>query len=246
MSEPGKARALDHTRKQHQPSSGAGERKLDMEGGRLREHCPLSTHSQQWVGGRQHLEREAGWLLQAAGLTVEASKEGGPCCRLRGEVKVVVQKLAPLHEHERPLLVPGQLLRGEAHDGVGDLTSLRDTQALGGAAPGWASRLAHQALTRGTEKPLRLTPGVQPKGSEKPSSYSAGSQRAKARLEAPSVGLRLQKSAGSLKQSGSAGLTQPSRSPRPGAAPVVALPGDGAICVPLRASHPHVLVGTAT
>lgn len=52
----------------------------------------------------------------------------------------------------------------------------------------------HWTLTRGTLKPLRLTLGVQPKGTETPSSYSAGSQRTKARLEAPRVGLRLQRS----------------------------------------------------
>lgn len=39
---------------------------------------------------------------------------------------------------------------------------------------------------------MRLLPGVQPKGSDNPSSYSAGSQRARAVLEAPSKGLLLQ------------------------------------------------------
>lgn len=67
-----------------------------------------------------------------------------------------------------------------------------------GSGPGPRGRgagpcpLCGLVLTRGTLKPLRLTPGVQPKGNETPSSYSAGSQRAKARLEAPSVELRLQ------------------------------------------------------
>lgn len=46
-------------------------------------------------------------------------------------------------------------------------------------------------LTRGRRKPLRRLPGVQPKGSDSPSSYSAGSQRARAVLEAPSQGLSL-------------------------------------------------------
>lgn len=48
--------------------------------------------------GREHLEREAGWLLQAAGLTVDASEESNSGGRLRGKVKVMVQQLAPLHE----------------------------------------------------------------------------------------------------------------------------------------------------
>ena len=78
-----------------------------------------------------YLEREAGRLLQAADLAVEASEEGDVGGWLGGEVEVVVQQLAPLHEHERALLVRGQVLRGEAHDGVGDGASLRDTGSQG-------------------------------------------------------------------------------------------------------------------
>lgn len=37
----------------------------------------------------------------------------------------MVQKLAPLHEYERAILVLGQLIVGEAHDGIGDLASLQ-------------------------------------------------------------------------------------------------------------------------
>lgn len=77
------------------------------------------------VDGRRHLEGEARWLLQAAGLTVEASEEREPGSWLWSQGDVVVQKLAPLHEHERTLLVPGQLIVGEAHDGVGDLAGLQ-------------------------------------------------------------------------------------------------------------------------
>lgn len=56
-------------------------------------------------------------------------------------------------------------------------------------------------LTRGRRKPLRLLLGVQPKGSDNPSSYSAGSQRARAWLEAPSQGLFLQRWEGLGQQS---------------------------------------------
>lgn len=109
-------------------------------------------------------------------------------------------------------------------------------------------------LTRGTLKPLRLTPGVQPKGSETPSSYSAGSQRAKARLEAPSVELRLQGKDRALtvaRRPGGSGCrpewpASPPRTTPPAAAPVVAVPRDGAVLVSLRAGHPHILVGAAT
>lgn len=108
-------------------------------------------------------------------------------------------------------------------------------------------------LTRGTAKPLRLTPDVQPKGSDTPSSYSAGSQRAKARLEAPSVGLRLRGTQGADsgqhggddedrdRDRGQDAALSPTRAP-----PVVAVASDGAIFVPLWAPHPHVLVGAAT
>lgn len=74
---------------------------------------------------RQHLEGEAGRLLQAAGLTVESSEEGEPGSWLWSQGDIMVQKLAPLHEYEGPFLVLGQLIVGEAYDGVGDLASLQ-------------------------------------------------------------------------------------------------------------------------
>jgi hypothetical protein len=83
------------------------------------------------MGRRRHLEWKARRLLQATGLAIEASEEGGPGGWLRGEVEVVIDELAPLHEHERALLVWSQLLGGEAHDGVGDCTSLRDKERQG-------------------------------------------------------------------------------------------------------------------
>lgn len=81
--------------------------------------------------GREHLERKAGRLLQAAGFTVDASDERNTGSWLGAEVEVVVDQLAPLHEHERALLVRGQLLRGEAHDVIGDGACLRDTEGQG-------------------------------------------------------------------------------------------------------------------
>lgn len=76
----------------------------------------------------QHLEGEAGWLLQAAGLTVEASEEGEAGSWLRSQGDVMVQKLSPLHEDESAVLVPGQLIVGEAHDLIRDLASLQQQQ----------------------------------------------------------------------------------------------------------------------
>lgn len=116
------------------------------------------------AGRSEHLERKAGLLLQAGGLAVKATDKGDPRGRLRGEVEVVINQLAPLHEQERTLSVRGQLLRGEAHDGVGDGASLRDTDVRGRPRAAWARpRLpCRPVLTRGTGKPPRLTPGVQP------------------------------------------------------------------------------------
>lgn len=54
----------------------------------------------QGGAGRKHLEREARRLLQAAGLAVDAGEEGDAGGRFGGEVEVVVEQLAPLHEHE--------------------------------------------------------------------------------------------------------------------------------------------------
>lgn len=137
---------------------------------------PLSTgQAAAGAGRREHLEREAGRLLQAAGLAVDTSDEGDPGTRVGAQVEVVVDQLAPLHEQERALLVRGQLLGGEAHDGVGDCARLQDTERQGtpgtprASGPGRASTLPspptrhrRPALTRGTGKPPRLTPGVQP------------------------------------------------------------------------------------
>lgn len=91
-------------------------------------------------------------------------------------------------------------------------------------------------LTRGRRKPLRLLLGVQPKGSDSLSSYSAGSQRARAWLEAPSQGLLLQQSAARVRRSSGPrgvgwGREVPSGQVRPRHPPVVASPGDGSILV---------------
>lgn len=100
---------------------------------------------------REHLEWEAGRLLQAAGLTVEASDEGDPGSRLGGEVQIVINQLAPLHEQQRAVLVRGQLLIGEAHDGVGDSPSLGDTDRQG--TPRAAPPRASLALSVGQGSP---------------------------------------------------------------------------------------------
>lgn len=87
---------------------------------------------------------------------------------------------------------------------------------------------AQQRLTRGRRKPLRLLPGVQPKGSDSRSSYSAGSQRARAWLEDPSQGLLLQQWVG-LGQQGSR-------------------PGDHSACREgvMREGRPHPRSGAAS
>lgn len=91
-------------------------------------HLPSVQEQTTVDGRRQYLEGEARWLLQAAGLTIEASEEGEPGSWLWSQGDVMVQKLTPLHEYERAFLVPGQLIVGEAHDGIGDLASLQQQQ----------------------------------------------------------------------------------------------------------------------
>lgn len=60
-------------------------------------HSPHPAGS-GWAGRTEHLEGKAGWLLQAAGLAVKTTDKGDPGGRLRGEVQVVINQLAPLHE----------------------------------------------------------------------------------------------------------------------------------------------------
>lgn len=115
---------------------------------------------------------------------------------------------------------------------------------------------AQQRLTRGRRKPLRLLPGVQPKGSDSWSSYSAGSQRARARLEDPSQGLFLQQWVGWGQQGSRPGDHSACREGVMGGEappqvrcslwhpPVVASPSDGAVLV--TALLPLVLDSTAT
>lgn len=97
-------------------------------------------------------------------------------------------------------------------------------------------------LTRGRRKPLRLLPGVQPKGSDSPSSYSAGSQRARAVLEAPSQGLFLQRWVRSGQQGsgvetiqrlgrGGEGRRLPRGRGSPSLPPVITSPRDGSVLV---------------
>ena len=58
------------------------------------------------VGGK-YLDGEAGGQLGTGPLTVDAHSEGHSGWGLRDEVQVVVNELAPLHEHEGPALVGG-------------------------------------------------------------------------------------------------------------------------------------------
>lgn len=145
-------------------SLGSQERKPERRGRWPFLGMMSTSPNRQAAGRREHLERKAGWLLQAADLAVQATDKGDPRGRLGGEVEVVINQLAPLHEQERTLLVLGQLLRGEAHDGVGDGASLRDADVRGCPAAAWARpRLPRRpVLTRGTGKPPRLAPRVQP------------------------------------------------------------------------------------
>lgn len=70
--------------------------------------------------GWGYLDGEAGRQLGTGPLAVNACREAHSGWGLGGEVQVVVDELAPLHEHEGPALVGGQPLLGEAHDLVGD------------------------------------------------------------------------------------------------------------------------------
>lgn len=85
-----------------------------------------------------------------------------------------------------------------------------------------------RALTSGTGKPFRVLPGVQPKGRESRSSYSAGSQRASALLAAPSAGFLLKPSKTRAQpRPGRCGLGFSAKPVEPGAAAVGASRGKG-------------------
>lgn len=83
-----------------------------------------------------------------------------------------------------------------------------------------------RALTSGTGKPFRVLPGVQPKGRESRSSYSAGSQRASALLAAPRAGFLLKPSKTRAQpRPGRCGLGFSAKPVEPGAAAVGAFRG---------------------
>lgn len=66
-----------------------------------------------------YLDGEARGQLSTGLLTVHACSEGHSGWRLWGEVQVMVNELAPLHEHEGPAPVGCQPLPGEAYNLVG-------------------------------------------------------------------------------------------------------------------------------
>lgn len=89
---------------------------LQLEG---RHPVPHITRLAGDVGDREgwlYLDGKAGGQLGAAGVTVHSAIEGDSGWGFRTEIQIVVNKLTPLHEHERPLLVKLELPRGEADD----------------------------------------------------------------------------------------------------------------------------------
>lgn len=76
-------------------------------------------------GGCLYLDGKARRLLGTAGVTVCLATEGDSGWGFWAEIQVVVNKLAPLHEHEGSLLVHLEPLRREADDLVGHLSDLQ-------------------------------------------------------------------------------------------------------------------------
>lgn len=75
---------------------------------------PLCPAEEGWP----YLDGKARGLLGTAGVTVHPTTEGDSSWGVGTEIQVVVNKLAPLHEHEGSLLVHPELLGGEADDVV--------------------------------------------------------------------------------------------------------------------------------
>lgn len=76
-------------------------------------------------GGCLYLDGKARRLLGTAGVTVCLATEGDSGWGFWAEIQVVVNKLAPLHEHEGSLLVHLEPLWREADDLVGHLSDLQ-------------------------------------------------------------------------------------------------------------------------
>lgn len=76
-------------------------------------------------GGCLYLDGKAGRLLGTAGVTVYLSTKGDSGWGFWAKIQVMVNKLAPLHEHDGSLLVQPYLLRGEADNLIGHLSDLQ-------------------------------------------------------------------------------------------------------------------------
>lgn len=74
---------------------------------------------------RTHLDGETGSGLFTVLVTVHPFLEGEGRCCARPKIQIVVEKLAPLHEHDRAELVLGELVVGEADQLVGHLPDLQ-------------------------------------------------------------------------------------------------------------------------
>lgn len=96
-----------------------------------------------WSGGHSwdlgdrwgYLDGEAGRQLGTGLLTVHTCSEGHSGWGLGGKVQVMVNELAPLHEHKGPAPVGGQPLIGEAHNLVGDGPDLVERWSTWGMGP---------------------------------------------------------------------------------------------------------------
>lgn len=138
-----------------------------------------------------HRNGDAGLRLLAALLTVHPVAEGADARGKRGEGQIVVVPLSKQGHHVSELRVIDHAVVSGTEDVVGHLPHLRKEP---GVNHEWVTAGGGSAVTgptRGSRK-LLMVLLLKPFGSEMPSSYSAGSQRANGVLEDPSRGFLLQ------------------------------------------------------
>lgn len=124
--------------------------------------------------------------------TVHPVAEGADAGGERGEGQVVVVPLSKQGHHVSELRVVDHAVVGRTEDVVGHLPHLRKESGINHKLTTAGSGSALAGPTRGSRK-LLMVLLLKPFGCEMPSSYRAGSQRAKGVLEAPSRGFFLER-----------------------------------------------------
>lgn len=164
----------------------------DLSGDRVQRSRANTKHRSLGLSFGTDRNGDAGLRLLAALLTVHPVAEGADAGGERGEGQIVVVPLSKQGHHVSELRVADHAVVGGTEDVVGHLPHLRKERGVNhawDAAGGGGSAVT--GPTSGSRK-LLMVLLLKPFGSEMPSSYSAGSQRANGVLEAPSRGFFLQ------------------------------------------------------